>query len=271
MKSTFFFLSRFIIAYSFMFIVQLAALSVFPDSVQLYIPSIAISVMMMLLVFKNDRKLDLGLSQQRSFILHGQGFLLGILLISLSFATIYLFQAVQIMGITWDQATIGSLVSTTVLFLIVAFQEELFFRGYLFALGKRLFQNQVTTLILSSVLFSLTHALNPNVLSNPVPLLNIAIAGLLLGYLRLISGGIWLPIGFHWSWNLFQGSVFGFSVSGITIESIITITPQGNPLLSGGLFGAEGSLLTGLILLICLFILYRISKQKRVSKEEVVD
>lgn len=262
MKSGILLTSRVIISFSFILIIQQIAFYLFPQDVQLFIPSLAMATMVMLLIFKKDRKLSLGFDSKHGAALHAKGFLLGVILISLSFLGIWSLQSVEIANISFTQAHLSSLISTTILFLIVAFQEELFFRGYLYSLTTNLFHKHAA-LWVTSILFSITHAFNPNALSTPIPLINIFIAGLLLGLLREYSRSLWLPIGFHWSWNLFQGSILGFQVSGIHIHSIIELQSIGTPLLSGGEFGAEGSLLTSFILIGSIIILGFLQKKKK--------
>jgi CAAX protease family protein len=133
---------------------------------------------------------------------------------------------------------------------IVAWWEELVFRGYVF-------QNLVTgtnviwATVITSVFFGLGHALNPNasVLST---LLIVAITPQLI-YAYVKTGQLWLPVGLHLGWNFFQASVFGFAASGQALPSLLSQTPVGPEWLSGGAFGAEGSILilplTGLSLL----------------------
>ena len=78
---------------------------------------------------------------------------------------------------------------------------------------------------------------------------NIILAGILLGLLALKSGHLWLGIGFHISWNFFQGCVFGFGVSGISTPSVAVTELTGSPLLNGGAFGPEGSIVSTVVLL----------------------
>ena len=66
-------------------------------------------------------------------------------------------------------------------------------------------------------------------------------AGLLLGSAYKWSGTLWLPIGIHWSWNFFQGPIFGFAVSGNETPSLVKSVIDGPAWLTGGAFGAEAS------------------------------
>ncbi len=123
---------------------------------------------------------------------------------------------------------------------IVAWWEELVFRGYLV-------QNLVEgtsikwTLILSSLIFGFLHYGNPN--ATIVTSLLIAVIAPQLIYAYLKTGQLWLPMGLHLGWNFFQASVFGFASSGQESPSLISQVPIGPDWLSGGVFGAEGSIL----------------------------
>jgi hypothetical protein len=61
------------------------------------------------------------------------------------------------------------------------------------------------------------------------------------GYMR--TSLLWLPIGIHFGWNFFEGTVFGFQVSGLTNFSLIQQTVSGPPLITGGGFGPEAGLI----------------------------
>lgn len=121
--------------------------------------------------------------------------------------------------------------------LLLAASEEVFCRGFAMdalAFGK----NRKAGLVLSSLLFALLHAQNPHA---SVPgLFNIFLTGALFGLMRIVSGGLWYPVLFHWLWNLMTGMVFGWSVSGH--ESMPTLfRPAGLPPWGG--FGPEESVL----------------------------
>ena len=135
--------------------------------------------------------------------------------------------------------------------------EELLVRGYYmtnFAQGLRkgcgARRSSLAGLFLSSCIFGVFHAMNPH--ATLLSVVNITAAGIfLLGFGYLVTGSLALPIGIHIAWNFFQGSVFGFPVSGTSMNnvSILTIQQQGGRFLTGGPFGPEGGLL-GLFLML---------------------
>ena len=65
----------------------------------------------------------------------------------------------------------------------------------------------------------------------------------------------------HLTWNFFQGPVFGYEVSGFHTQSIITQEIKGNPIITGGEFGFEGSILATVISIIMIIITHRMAKQ----------
>jgi membrane protease YdiL (CAAX protease family) len=128
------------------------------------------------------------------------------------------------------------------IFLVAATLEELLFRGYILqalAEGTRgWFAVLVTTLG-----FTWAHGDNPDLTA--VGLSNIFLAGLLLAVLYFHTRRLWLPIGFHFSWNLCQSWLWGFDVSGIRIpSSLFEAVPHDADLITGGEFGLEGSVLS---------------------------
>ncbi|WP_234117410.1 hypothetical protein [Clostridium hydrogenum] len=52
------------------------------------------------------------------------------------------------------------------------------------------------------------------------------------------------PIALHFSWNFFQGPIFGFPVSGLKFPGMISqsITSNNNTLM-GGMYGPEGGII----------------------------
>jgi len=156
--------------------------------------------------------------------------------------------------VRWETA---GFLSSLLAMLLVAIAEELVFRGYVL-------RNLLTcmpppaALLLSAIVFAVFHAGNPGV--SWLPLLNIFLAGCLLGIRYLFSQKIGFGIGLHFSWNFLQGPVLGYAVSGITLPSVFTPVPGNNRLLTGGDFGLEGSLLSTIVLALSVVIFYRAAR-----------
>ena len=123
---------------------------------------------------------------------------------------------------------------------VVAWWEELVFRGYIL-------QNLIDgagilwAIVISSLMFGLIHIMNPDGTVMGGLLIVLITPQLIYAYLK--TGQLWLPMGLHLGWNFFQASIFGFPSSGNVSASLISQSPVGPEWLSGGKFGAEGSVL----------------------------
>ena len=131
--------------------------------------------------------------------------------------------------------------------VLVAASEETMLRGYLLNNFMKS-ANKYLALLLVSVLFSLFHGFNPGL--SMIGLVNIVLAGLLLGIYYVHRKNLWFPIGLHFTWNLFQGAVFGAPVSGLKFDSIISFDPKGSEMLTGGEFGFEASIITTVVMIL---------------------
>lgn len=131
------------------------------------------------------------------------------------------------------------------LFIIVGFNEETLFRGYLF---QRLVDGmgQWPAQILMALFFGLAHWGNPGMHGATLlwATLDISLAAVLLGFCWKRTGSLALPIGVHLGWNWAQGSLLGFGVSGTDAGGFFKpVFAAGKPeWLSGGAFGLEASL-----------------------------
>lgn len=179
------------------------------------------------------------------------GFLIPALMMGLIFISELSLGWLKIDSFAWNSASIQdvtlSLGSAFFLYLAVAWQEELLSRGYhLQNLEDGI--NTVWSVILSSLIFSLLHLLNPH--ASWTSVLGITLAGIFLCFAYLRTRQLWLPMGIHLGWNFFQGPVYGFPVSGTNSFNLINQSTSGPILLTGGLFGPEA----GFILLPALII-----------------
>lgn len=140
-----------------------------------------------------------------------------------------------------------SLLTNLVLFILVGLGEEILNRGYIMSVLKQT-KNIYIIFILPSLVFSLIHLGNPNF--SILACINIFLVGLLFAYMFIKSNNIFMPIGFHISWNYFQGNVFGFRVSGLEQVGLYQTNIKSENIINGGFFGPEGGLAVTLILLL---------------------
>lgn len=232
--------------------------------------------------FDHRKFTDFGIHLNRRFWLDlGFGLILGaflmtfIFLIELSAGWIRVTGTLQstLTGVTFGLGLLQSII----LFLCVGVYEELFSRGFQLrnlaeglnfpALGSR--WALVGGWVLSSLIFGLLHAANPN--ASIISTLNIFVAGLFLGLGTILTGELAIPIGIHITWNFFQGNVFGFPVSGTTpIVSVISIQQAGPEILTGAAFGPEAGILGLLAMVIgsLLTLLWVRHYQKRITLKE---
>ena len=139
--------------------------------------------------------------------------------------------------------------------------EEVATRGWLLTrIAAR--TNLPLAIAISSSLFGILHMGNAGVTFLSV--LNIVLDGVLAGLLLVYTDSIWLVVAQHGTWNYVQGNLLGFQVSGTSADaSIFSFTMGDGPdWLTGGAFGAEGSIITTLVLLVSLVIVHRLGERK---------
>ncbi len=213
-----------------------------------------------------DRRsfISLGLSLRRTA---WSDLIAGFSLSAFQFSLIYLTTTImgwsQFQSWAWESEKLGTVIGETVLmfflFFGVAYHEELLSRGYhLQNLAQG--SNLPLAVWISSFIFSILHLSNPNV--NGMAVLGLLAAGLFLAYGYVRTKSLWLPIGLHLGWNFFEGTIFGFPVSGMTDFSLIQQQINGPEWITGGSFGPEAGLLLLPTLLIGAYII-KIYTRKR--------
>ncbi len=165
--------------------------------------------------------------------------------------------------LTWGDVQFDSTLFfiNLVLMLLIAFSEELIFRGYILNNLMQSF-NRYIALITSAVLFAALHMSGAGM--NILPLFNIFLAGILLGLNYSFTRNLWFGIAFHFTWNFFQGPVLGYKVSGKAFSSILEQDMIGPVWLTGGDFGFEGAAVCSALLLITIIALEWVYRKNRV-------
>ena len=134
--------------------------------------------------------------------------------------------------------------------------EELLFRGVLFISVETWFGSW-SALVVSSLVFGLTHLINPQGTIEGALFISVE-AGILLAAAFMLTRRLWLCIGFHMAWNYTQSAIFSGIVSGNDAQQgLIRSTMKGPDWLTGGSFGVESSVLalvlcttTGVVMLV---------------------
>lgn len=148
------------------------------------------------------------------------------------------------------------------LFAVAALAEEALFRGYAFQVLARA-AGPAAAIAASSVLFAAAHGANPDV--GALALVNIFLAGVLLGvaYLRTLS--LWFATAVHLGWNWTMATLFDLPVSGIRAFDSPLYEPvvAGPDWWSGGTFGPEGGLVGTVGFGCALFAVLRLRSVRR--------
>ncbi|WP_132745220.1 CPBP family intramembrane glutamic endopeptidase [Scopulibacillus darangshiensis] len=90
--------------------------------------------------------------------------------------------------------------------------------------------------------------------------------GVLFAYMYLLTGKLWLSIGFHIAWNYFQGTIYGFPVSGQGDHGVFMTRIDANHLLlNGGELGPEAGILISILIILNLVLLFWWHRRKGVQ------
>jgi hypothetical protein len=146
-------------------------------------------------------------------------------------------------------------------FLPAVVHEELLFRGYPFQRVWRMWPR--VAVLGCSAAFAVMHLWNDYI--TPLAVLNIFLGGVLLSLAYARYERLWFPIGLHLAWNLMSGPILGYSVSGFGSEmTVLRVIGRGDPVLTGGPFGLEGSVWMTVLEGAAVVILWRAVKRSNV-------
>ncbi len=155
-------------------------------------------------------------------------------------------------------------ISTVATLVLGSVMEELLFRGTMFEALRERFGAKAAIGV-TSVLFGFAHGMNPGV--NVLGIMNVVLAGILLGAMVAEAQSLWQAITFHVFWNLLVRAFFGV-VSGAGSKGwLATLDTSGMQpsmrWLIDGSFGIEQGLVTTVVLLVALFFTAAFPKPDR--------
>jgi CAAX protease family protein len=218
----------------------------------------ALAIWVMHRFFHGPALLDLGVRRGPGWAVD---VLLGLVLGPIMFGTILL----TLLAAGWVSIGAGTidsigLLTAFVTFVLVAFSEEAFSRGWVLQVIERGYSTRVAVIV-SAGLFAVLHAFNPGF--GITALLGLFLAGLLLAWAYLATRQLWLPMALHLSWNFSEGPLFGFPVSGLPAEGLLTITPHGPAVVTGGTFGPEAGLVVIVGIALAALMILGLARMRR--------
>ena len=149
---------------------------------------------------------------------------------------------------------LGEAGRTSALLLPAAFFEELFIRGYVFAVLRRV-AGWKAALIATSIVFGLLHAANPG--ADAESILAVIVAGFFLGAIFLFTRSLYAAGAAHFAWNWIMAGALHIAVSGIpSRDPDYKVVETGPDWLTGGPWGPEGGIAAVAAMFIVVFYLY---------------
>jgi membrane protease YdiL (CAAX protease family) len=153
----------------------------------------------------------------------------------------------------------GILFIDLLMLAVASLAEEVAFRGYPF---QRLIDAMGPTMatLVASVAFAALHMFNPS--ANRASFLFTVFCSWLLSVAYLRTRALWVCWGWHFAWNASMCLLFGLPVSGVTqFSPVIQSNTVGPVWMTGGDYGPEGSATAGLVILLGVIVVYRMTRR----------
>jgi len=187
-----------------------------------------------------------------------RGLLAGSLLFSAVVAVLWLLGSYHVTGVNPHADWLPALLVTGI---GAGIGEEIMFRGALFRIAEEGLGTWAALLV-SALFFGFAHAANPGATAWSSTAIAIE-AGLLFGLLYHVTRSLPICMGLHAAWNFCQGTVYGIPVSGLKADGWLVSTRSGPDWLSGGVFGAEASVVALALCLLCSAVLLTLALRRR--------
>ncbi|HEX2541625.1 MAG TPA: CPBP family intramembrane glutamic endopeptidase [Caldimonas sp.] len=184
------------------------------------------------------------------------GAAIGSALFGLVIGILFLLDVYSVSGVNAPSAAVPALM----LALMAGITEELLLRAVAFRILEEWLGSWLA-LGLSAALFGLMHLPNPEatLMSSTAIALE---AGVMLAAAYMVTRRVWLAIGIHASWNFAQSGIFGVATSGVESAGYLNGQLSGHPVLSGGSFGPEASIVAVAVCLAAGLLLLRMAHDR---------
>lgn len=148
----------------------------------------------------------------------------------------------------------GTAGRSTAALLPAAFFEEIFFRGYIFFVLRRVAGWKIA-LVVTSLAFGLVHGWNPG--ADAESILAVVVAGFFLGAILLATRSLYAAGVAHFVWNWVMAVALHTEVSGLASPNVDYRTVETGPdWLTGGPWGPEGGIAAVAAMFVGIFYLY---------------
>jgi membrane protease YdiL (CAAX protease family) len=186
------------------------------------------------------------------------GAVIGAALISITVGILYALRLYVVAGVNERSAVVPILMSA----VMAGTVEELLVRGVVFRILEDWLGSWLA-LLFSAVLFGALHLPNPNATLFSATAIALE-AGVMFAAAYMLTRRLWLAIGIHMAWNFTQSGIYGVATSGVAQQGYLQSSLLGPTVLSGGKFGAEGSIIAVAVCTTCgLTMLWLAHKRSR--------
>jgi membrane protease YdiL (CAAX protease family) len=200
----------------------------------------------------------------------GYGILLGLILPAFILAILFSFGMAAIVATParFGFVDLISIVLGTVGFtMVIALSEELIFRGMAIREWALKMGWPLAT-VFGGFYFGLAHMIGtlPRIatLEGAWIIISALIVSILFTAMYIRSRSLWLPIGFHFGWNVCLELFFGTTISGQEATFGLFRTELSGPVfLTGGTFGIESSVITYILYIVVAILFLRYSRLGR--------
>ncbi|MGX7418764.1 CPBP family intramembrane glutamic endopeptidase [Carnobacterium gallinarum] len=217
-------------------------------------------------VFHERNFFDFRLIESKFYQHFVVGFGISTIVIFIVFGLFYYLNIYSVLGFSLKHSG-NDLIFSLLYYLILAFGQEIFMRGYIYNLIKSR-STVAGGVIFSSLIFIGIYRFDPILVSDLFLTVTIFLLGVVLVLLYEYTDSLWTSIGFHLAWIFVQDTILAIRTSNVNTEfSIVQVTlgigKLSQPLYSGVPYDMEGSVITTLCLSILVIILCFLSKRKK--------